>query len=91
MVNSVPDVAKENLPPFDYILTVTKNCPDIPPSLQSLIAPAVTPGHTIIAMLQNGLNIEKAMFEGFPTNIVLSGVSMIDAHEEALRVYQREV
>jgi ketopantoate reductase len=35
-------------------------------------------------MLQNGLNIEKAMFEAFPTNIVLSGVSMVDAHEEAL-------
>ncbi|CZR66367.1 related to ketopantoate reductase [Phialocephala subalpina] len=52
------------IPPFDYILTVTKNCPDIPPSLQSLIAPTVTPGHTILS--------------------VLSGVSMIDAHEEAL-------
>jgi 2-dehydropantoate 2-reductase len=84
VVSSVPDVTKENLPPYDYILTVTKNCPDIPPSLQSLIAPAVTPGHTIIVMLQNGLNIEKAIFEAFPKNMVLSGVSMIDAHEEAL-------
>lgn len=84
VVNTVPDITEESLLPFDYILTVTKNCPDIPPSLQSLIAPAVTPGHTIIVMLQNGLNIEKAMFESFPTNIVLSGVSMIDAHEEAL-------
>lgn len=84
VVNSVPDITKENLPPYDYIVTVTKNCPDIPPSLQSLIAPAVTPGHTIIVMLQNGLNIENAMFEAFPSNMVLSGVSMIDAHEEAL-------
>lgn len=84
VLNSVPDVQKDSLPPYDYILTVTKNCPDIPPTLESLIAPAVTPGHTIIVMIQNGLNIEKAMFEAFPTNIVLSGISMIDSHEGAL-------
>lgn len=84
VVNTVPDIKKEGLPPYDYILTVTKNCPDIPPSLESLIAPAVTPGYTIIVMIQNGLNIEKAMFAAFPTNIVLSGVSMIDSHEGKL-------
>ncbi|TVY87119.1 Uncharacterized protein LAWI1_G006326 [Lachnellula willkommii] len=39
VVNSVPDVEKECLPPFNYIVTSTKNCPDIPPSLVSLIAP----------------------------------------------------
>ncbi|KAH7412738.1 2-dehydropantoate 2-reductase-like protein [Cadophora sp. MPI-SDFR-AT-0126] len=84
VVNSVPDVIKESLPPFDYIVTTTKNLPDIPPSLTSLIAPAVTLGHTIIVIVQNGLNIEKPMFASFPTNIVLSGVSMIDAHEGRL-------
>ena len=82
VLNSVPNVSKDSLLPFDYIITTTKNCPDIPPSLESLIAPAVTPGYTIIVMIQNGLNIEKAMFAAFPTNIVLSGVSMIDAHEK---------
>lgn len=81
---------KESLPPYDYILTVTKNCPDIPPTLESLIAPAVTPGHTIIVMIQNGLNIEKAMYAAFPTNLVLSGVSMIDAHEGALGTIHHE-
>lgn len=81
MLNSVPDVVKDSLPPFDYIVTTTKNCPDIPPSLVSLISPAVTPGHTIIAMIQNGLNIETPFFAAFPSNIVLSGVSMIDSHE----------
>jgi ketopantoate reductase len=83
-VNSVPNVAKESFEPFDYIVTTTKNCPDIPPSLEILIAPAVTPGHTIIMMIQNGLNIERAMFAAFPTNIVLSGVFMIDSHEGRL-------
>ncbi|EXJ84009.1 hypothetical protein A1O3_04676 [Capronia epimyces CBS 606.96] len=84
LVNTVPDVSKENLPPFDYIVTTTKNCPDIPPTLPELIRPAVTPGHTTIVMIQNGLNIERAMFEAFPTNVVLSGVSMIDSHEGQL-------
>lgn len=84
VVNHVPDVIQESLPPFDYVVTTTKNCPDIPPSLQELIAPAVTPGYTVIVMIQNGLNIEKAMFASFPSNIVLSGVSMIGSHEGRL-------
>ncbi|KAL4799304.1 6-phosphogluconate dehydrogenase [Aspergillus venezuelensis] len=81
VVNSVPNVAKEGLPPFDYIVTTTKNCPDIPPTLADLIAPAATPGHTVIVMIQNGLNLEKAMFNKLPNNIVLSGVSRIDSYE----------
>ncbi|KAL4949311.1 2-dehydropantoate 2-reductase [Aspergillus filifer] len=81
VVNTVPNVAREGLPPFDYIITTTKNCPDIPPTLADLIAPAATPGHTVIVMIQNGLNIEKAIFEKLPNDIVLSGVSMIDSYE----------
>ena len=48
-----------------------------------LIAPAVQPGRTVIVLIQNGLNIEKPVFEAFPNNIVLSGVSMIGSHEIA--------
>lgn len=81
VVNAVPNVNQDSLPPFDYIVTTTKNYPDVSPTLPELIAPAVTPGHTVIVMIQNGLNIERPMFEAFPTNIVLSGVSMIDSHE----------
>jgi len=81
---------KESLRPYDYILTVTKNCPDIPPTICELINPAVTPGHTVIVMIQNGLNIERAMFAAFPTNIVLSGVSMIDSHEGVLGTIHHE-
>lgn len=81
VVNAVPNVKQESLPPFDYIVTTTKNYPDVSPTLPELIAPAITPDHTVIVMIQNGLNIERPMFEAFPTNIVLSGVSMIDSHE----------
>ncbi|KAL6353764.1 hypothetical protein LRP88_12756 [Fusarium phalaenopsidis] len=86
VVNSVPDVARDSLPPFDYVITTTKNCPDVPPTLPELIAPAVTPGHTVVIMIQNGLNIEKPVFERFPDNIVLSGVSMIGSHERQLGI-----
>jgi 2-dehydropantoate 2-reductase len=46
-----------------------------------LIRPAVTPGYSIIVLIQNGLNIEKPLLEAFPSNIVLSGVSVCGSHE----------
>lgn len=46
-----------------------------------MLAPAITAGHTTIVLVQNGLNIEKPIFERFPQNIVLSGVSMIGSIE----------
>jgi 2-dehydropantoate 2-reductase len=46
-----------------------------------LIKPAVTPGHTVIVLLQNGLNIERPVIAAFPQNIVLSGVSFCGSHE----------
>ncbi len=74
IVNNVPNVSKEALQPHDYIVCTTKNVADVPPFLYDLIAPAVTPGHTVIVLIQNGLNIEKPIFAGFPQNIVLSGI-----------------
>jgi hypothetical protein len=44
-----------------YIICTTKNIPDVPPSLGDLIKPAVTPGHSIIVLIQNGLNMEKPL------------------------------
>lgn len=66
---------------FDYIVCTTKNIPDQPPRLVELIAPAVTRGHTVIVLLQNGINIEKPLFSAFPENTVLSGISYIRSHE----------
>lgn len=67
--------------PFDFIVVTTKNVPDQPPTVAEVIAPAVTHGHTVIVLLQNGINIERPLFGAFPDNIVLSGVSMISATE----------
>ncbi|KAF2087297.1 2-dehydropantoate 2-reductase family protein [Saccharata proteae CBS 121410] len=81
VVNTVPSVHADSLPAYDFIVCSTKNVPDNPPSLPDQIASAVTPGHTVIVLIQNGLNIERPLFAAFPQNIVLSGVSMIGSHE----------
>ncbi|RAH79733.1 2-dehydropantoate 2-reductase family protein [Aspergillus japonicus CBS 114.51] len=81
--NTIPDLTTESLPPYDYIIVTTKNYADIPPSVATLIHPAVTPGHTRIVLLQNGLNIHKPLQSAFPTNIILSGVSFCGSHQVA--------
>lgn len=67
--------------PYDFIVVTTKNVADVHPTVAELIAPAVTEGHTTIALVQNGLNIEKPIIAAFPNNPVLSGVSLIGATE----------
>lgn len=49
--------------------------------MSEIIAPAVTPGLTNILLLQNGLNIERPFIKAFPTNPVLSGITVIGASE----------
>ncbi|KAK7990142.1 hypothetical protein PG989_010457 [Apiospora arundinis] len=81
---TIPDVAQEQLQkPFDFILVTTKNIPDVPPTVADLIAPAVTPGKTVIVLSQNGLNIEKPLLARFPSNSILSSISLIAATETA--------
>ncbi|KAF5607461.1 2-dehydropantoate 2-reductase [Fusarium pseudoanthophilum] len=76
--------------PFDYIVCCTKDIPDIIPTLCDIIAPAVTPGHTAIILIQNGLNIEIPFIHQFPNNVVVSGISRIDAHEVAPGVIEHK-
>ncbi|POR36824.1 2-dehydropantoate 2-reductase [Tolypocladium paradoxum] len=80
---TVPNVAEEGLPPFDFILVTTKNIPDIPPTVADIIAPAVTPVGTVIVLSQNGINIEKPIVPRFPRNPIISGVSYIGATEKS--------
>jgi 2-dehydropantoate 2-reductase len=81
LLNAVPDAQDDSTPAYDYLIAATKNIPDVKPTVVDIIEPAVTPGRTTILLLQNGLNIEKPLFERFPTNTVLSGVSLISATE----------
>ncbi|OJJ70031.1 hypothetical protein ASPBRDRAFT_678566 [Aspergillus brasiliensis CBS 101740] len=90
ILNSVPSVADSaTIQPFDYVVCCTKNVPDVTPTACEIIAPAISPGHTVIVLVQNGLNIEKPFLRRFPSNIVLSGVSRIDAHEVAPGVIEQ--
>lgn len=66
---------------FDFVVVTTKNIPDVKPSVVDIIEASVTPGHTAILLLQNGFNIEKPVIQKFPTNPILSGISMIGATE----------
>ncbi|KAF2743883.1 2-dehydropantoate 2-reductase [Sporormia fimetaria CBS 119925] len=90
--NTIPDLAQETLPPYDYIVLTTKNIPDIPPSSASLIAPAIPDSntHTTVVLIQNGLNIEKPFIDAYPNTPILSGVSMIGSTETALGVISQE-
>lgn len=85
VLNSIPGASASassgSAPPFDYIIVTTKNIPDVPPTVVDLIKPAVTPGHSVIVLIQNGLNIETPVLQAFPSNICLSGVSMMGANE----------
>ncbi|KKK21502.1 hypothetical protein P175DRAFT_0504333 [Aspergillus ochraceoroseus IBT 24754] len=80
--NTVPNVVTEGLAPYDYIVVTAKNIPDVSPTVDELIAPAVTPGKTGIVLSQNGLNIEKPFIARFPSNPIISSVSMIGATEK---------
>lgn len=84
VVNKVPNVAKGEAAPFDYVLVTTKNIPDVSPTVADIIAPAVSPGKTAIVLSQNGINIEKPLIEHFPTNPLISSVSYTGATETAL-------
>lgn len=75
IAKSVTD-AFESFGDFDFILLTTKNIPDGSITCEEIIKSAVT-SKTVIVLIQNGIGLEKSMFEAFPQNIVLSGVSLI--------------
>ncbi|KAJ5664116.1 2-dehydropantoate 2-reductase [Penicillium longicatenatum] len=89
ILDKVPDISDPKVQPFDYIVCCTKNTPDINP-IGQIIAPAVSPNHTVIVLIQNGLNIEKPLMAQFPHNMILSGVSRIDAHEISKGVIEQK-
>lgn len=46
-------------------------------SITDIIAPVVTPSHTAIVLIQNGIDIELPLIATFPTNPLMSSVSLI--------------
>ncbi|EEH39562.1 2-dehydropantoate 2-reductase [Paracoccidioides lutzii Pb01] len=78
IVNSVPKA--EPSQPFDYVIVTMKTIPELC-SIPEIIQPAVTPGHTSIVLIQNGIYIEEDFIKAFPTCVLLSGASYIGAHQ----------
>ncbi|TPX67651.1 2-dehydropantoate 2-reductase [Spizellomyces sp. 'palustris'] len=63
---------------YDYVVIATKALPDIDDEPQE-IAPVVTPGRSSIVLIQNGVGIEAPHRARFPTNPILSAVTVISA------------
>lgn len=76
VVKSIEDAAAFG--PFDYVVVSTKNTPDIVKT-EDLIASVVTAAKSTIVLLQNGIHIGEPFIAKYPSNIVLSGVSMISS------------
>ncbi|CZR68160.1 related to ketopantoate reductase [Phialocephala subalpina] len=76
---AVPEVSNDTKP-FDYIVVTTKNIPDIPPTVVDIIHPAVTPGHSVIVLIQNGVKIENPLISAF-SNVVISCISRMSSAE----------
>ncbi|KAI9006445.1 ketopantoate reductase PanE/ApbA-domain-containing protein [Hyaloraphidium curvatum] len=56
---------------WDYVLVACKVLPE-KLSVADLVEPVVTPGHTTLVLLQNGLGIERDVARRFPTNTIVS-------------------
>jgi 2-dehydropantoate 2-reductase len=62
---------------FDYIVITTKNIPDVSP-VEKMIENAYNKDSTIV-LLENGVGIERSMFNAYPDATVISGVTMISS------------
>lgn len=62
--------------PYDYVLVSTKQLPESY-DIADMIEPLITPGHTAILLIQNGLGIEVPLIAKYPSNPILTGVSML--------------
>ncbi|EOA84896.1 hypothetical protein ACJQWK_06239 [Exserohilum turcicum] len=62
--------------PYDYVVVCSKAIPGVVPKL---IASAVTPGHTAIVLIQNGVGIEDEYRHAYPDNPIVSAVLYLPA------------
>jgi len=76
VVRDCGEAASQSSDPFDYIIVCSKAIPDTVPKL---IAPAVTPGHTAIVLIQNGVGIEEEYLKAYPDNPIISAVVYMPA------------
>ncbi|KAI8910763.1 ketopantoate reductase PanE/ApbA-domain-containing protein, partial [Entophlyctis helioformis] len=69
---------RPHLAGYDHVVVTMKALPDLVDAAE-LISPAVTPGRTMIHLIQNGVGIEDPFVARFPTNPVSSCVTHVAA------------
>ncbi|KAF2746886.1 2-dehydropantoate 2-reductase [Sporormia fimetaria CBS 119925] len=74
IVRSCSEAAANNIP-LDYLVVCSKSTPGIPEAIR----PAVTPNHTSIVLIQNGVGIEDEYVQAFETNPIVSCVLYMPA------------
>ncbi|CAO1621633.1 unnamed protein product [Parajaminaea phylloscopi] len=76
------DAAGKDTPPsgWDIVIVTTKALPDRVDDAKS-IEPLVTPGRSVIALIQNGVGIEEPHRARFPQNPIVSCVTVISAEQ----------
>ncbi|KAK0704136.1 ketopantoate reductase PanE/ApbA-domain-containing protein [Apiosordaria backusii] len=74
-----PDAASKAVKQWDYIIVTTKALPDVSDD-SALIAPLVSPDSCIV-LIQNGVGVEEPYRLRFPTNPIVSGVTVISAEQ----------
>ncbi|KXJ94665.1 ketopantoate reductase PanE/ApbA-domain-containing protein [Microdochium bolleyi] len=75
--------------PFDYIIVASKVL-DTSPSTAEILKPVITPGHTAIVLIQNGIHIEDEYAQLYPDNPILSGVVRVPATQTAPAVVEHK-
>ena len=63
---------------WDYVVVTTKALPDVQDDTE-LIKDLVTPSHTAIVLIQNGVGVEEPYRRRFPHNPILSAVTVVSA------------
>lgn len=71
IVRNCEEAVSKASAPYDFILICSKAIPGVIPQL---ISSAVTPGHTSIVLVQNGVGIEAEYHDAFPDNPIISTV-----------------
>lgn len=78
---------------YDYILVAIKALPEFFKT-EEIIRPAMIKNasgeYPTVVLIQNGIDIERPVYEAYPGAIVLSGVSMIGSHNFGSKIVQFE-